>query len=138
MPDLTALDAVVGQIGAEIAKKDGYHTLVIRSTVAPGTTRFAHRAAAGAGSGRKIGDGYPAGLQPEFPRRLVGVGPSTTRRRPSLAAWTKPVSKSCAACTLGAGKLLSQLMWAWRSRSSNLCNVFLRVEDRANEAGAVS
>ena len=39
MPDLTALDAVVGQIGAEIAKKDGHHTLVIRSTVAPGTTR---------------------------------------------------------------------------------------------------
>ena len=39
MPDLTALDAVVGQIGAEIAKNDGHHTLVIRSTVAPGTTR---------------------------------------------------------------------------------------------------
>ncbi len=73
MPDLTALDAVVGQIGAEIAKKDGHHTLVIRSTVAPGTTRARIAPLLEKAAGRKIGDRLSLVFNPEFLREGSSV-----------------------------------------------------------------
>lgn len=73
MPDLTALDAVVGQIGAEIAKKDGHHTLVIRSTVAPGTTRARIAPLLEHAAGRKIGDRLSLVFNPEFLREGSSV-----------------------------------------------------------------
>jgi GDP-mannose 6-dehydrogenase len=73
MPDLTALDAVVGQIGAEIAKKDGPHTLVIRSTVAPGTTRARIAPLLEKAAGRKIGDRLSLVFNPEFLREGSSV-----------------------------------------------------------------
>ena len=73
MPDLTALDAVVGQIGAEIAKKDGPHTLVIRSTVAPGTTRARIAPLLEQAVGRKIGDRLSLVFNPEFLREGSSV-----------------------------------------------------------------
>jgi GDP-mannose 6-dehydrogenase len=73
MPDLTALDAVVGQIGAEIAKKDAQHTLVIRSTVAPGTTRARIAPLLEQAAGRKIGDRLSLVFNPEFLREGSSV-----------------------------------------------------------------
>jgi GDP-mannose 6-dehydrogenase len=73
MPDLTALDAVVGQIGAEIAKKDSQHTLVIRSTVAPGTTRARIAPLLEKAAGRKIGDRLSLVFNPEFLREGSSV-----------------------------------------------------------------
>ncbi|MCE4557559.1 nucleotide sugar dehydrogenase [Roseateles cellulosilyticus] len=73
MPDLTALDAVVGQIGAEIAKKDSHHTLVIRSTVAPGTTRERIAPLLERAAGRKIGDRLSLVFNPEFLREGSSV-----------------------------------------------------------------
>ncbi|MFG6461615.1 nucleotide sugar dehydrogenase [Roseateles sp. DXS20W] len=73
MPDLTALDAVVGQIGAEIAKKDGHHTLVIRSTVAPGTTRARIAPLLEKAAGRRIGDRLSLVFNPEFLREGSSV-----------------------------------------------------------------
>ncbi len=73
MPDLTALDAVVGQIGAEIAKKDGQHILVIRSTVAPGTTRARIAPLLEQAAGRKIGDRLSLVFNPEFLREGSSV-----------------------------------------------------------------
>lgn len=73
MPDLTALDAVVGQIGAEIAKKDGHHTLVIRSTVAPGTTRARIAPLLEKAAGRRIGERLSLVFNPEFLREGSSV-----------------------------------------------------------------
>lgn len=73
MPDLTALDAVVSQIGAEIAKKDSQHTLVIRSTVAPGTTRARIAPLLEKAAGRKIGDRLSLVFNPEFLREGSSV-----------------------------------------------------------------
>ena len=73
MPDLTALDAVVGQIGAEIARKEGHHTLVIRSTVAPGTTRARIAPLLERAAGRKIGDRLSLVFNPEFLREGSSV-----------------------------------------------------------------
>ncbi|HEV6964110.1 nucleotide sugar dehydrogenase [Roseateles sp.] len=73
MPDLTALDAVVGQIGAEIARKQGPHTLVIRSTVAPGTTRARIAPLLEKAAGRRIGDRLSLVFNPEFLREGSSV-----------------------------------------------------------------
>lgn len=73
MPDLTALDAVVGQIGTEIARKPGHHTLVIRSTVAPGTTRARIAPLLERAAGRRIGDGLSLVFNPEFLREGSSV-----------------------------------------------------------------
>lgn len=73
MPDLTALDAVVGQIGAEIATKPGHHTLVIRSTVAPGTTRARIAPLLEKAAGRRIGDRLSLVFNPEFLREGSSV-----------------------------------------------------------------
>jgi GDP-mannose 6-dehydrogenase len=73
MPDLTALDAVVSQIGAEIARKDGHHTLVIRSTVAPGTTRARIAPLLEKAAGRRIGDRLSLVFNPEFLREGSSV-----------------------------------------------------------------
>ncbi|MDY0747246.1 nucleotide sugar dehydrogenase [Paucibacter sp. R3-3] len=73
MPDLTALDAVVRQIGAEIAKKDSRHTLVIRSTVAPGTTRERIAPLLEQAVGRRIGDRLSLVFNPEFLREGSSV-----------------------------------------------------------------
>ena len=73
MPDLTALDAVVDQIGAEIAKKATAHTVVIRSTVAPGTTRERIAPLLEAAAGRKIGDRLSLVFNPEFLREGSSV-----------------------------------------------------------------
>lgn len=73
MPDLTALDAVVRQIGSEIAKKASQHTLVIRSTVAPGTTRERIAPLLEQAAGRKIGDRLSLVFNPEFLREGSSV-----------------------------------------------------------------
>ena len=73
MPDLTALDAVVRQIGAEIAKKDVAHTLVIRSTVSPGTTRERIAPLLEEAARRRIGDRLSLVFNPEFLREGSSV-----------------------------------------------------------------
>jgi GDP-mannose 6-dehydrogenase len=73
MPDLTALDAVVRQIGAEIAKKKVAHTLVIRSTVSPGTTRERIAPLLEEAARRRIGDRLSLVFNPEFLREGSSV-----------------------------------------------------------------
>lgn len=70
---LTALDAVVEAIGREIRKKHDPHCVVIRSTVAPGTTdgRIAHLLQAAAG--RKMGKDLVLCFNPEFLREGAAI-----------------------------------------------------------------
>lgn len=73
MPDLSALDAVVRQIGQEIAKKSSHHTVVIRSTVAPGTTCDRIAPLLEAAAGRKLGEQLSLVFNPEFLREGSSV-----------------------------------------------------------------
>jgi len=65
--DLRAIFAVVEQIGRAIRKKRTHHSVVIRSTVPPGTTRVA-LARLERASGRRLGKGLGIGMNPEFLR----------------------------------------------------------------------
>ncbi|MCA8969781.1 MAG: nucleotide sugar dehydrogenase [Planctomycetes bacterium] len=70
---LGAVDAVVGEIGRAIAKKDGSHTLVLRSTVVPGTTEDRVAPALEHASGRTLGQGLELAFNPEFLREGSAV-----------------------------------------------------------------
>ena len=72
-PNLTAIDAVIGSIGAVIRKKNGPHTVVIRSTVQPGTTEDRILPLLLESSGRSIGNGLSLVFNPEFLREGSSV-----------------------------------------------------------------
>lgn len=72
-PDLSAVDAVIRSIGEAIAKKPGRHTVVLRSTVQPGTTEERIRPILEQASGRRIGEGLSLVFNPEFLREGSSV-----------------------------------------------------------------
>jgi GDP-mannose 6-dehydrogenase len=72
-PNLTAVDAVIRSIGSALRKKQGHHTVVLRSTIAPGTTEDRILPILEESSGRKVGDGLSLVFNPEFLREGSSV-----------------------------------------------------------------
>ncbi len=72
-PDLTAVDKVITAIGRAIAKKAGHHTIVLRSTVPPGTTEERIQPLLEAAAGRRVGDRLSLVFNPEFLREGSSV-----------------------------------------------------------------
>ena len=70
---LQAIDTVINQIGHAIRVKSGHHTVVIRSTVLPGTTEEHIAPALTAASGREIGEELDLCFNPEFLREGSSV-----------------------------------------------------------------
>jgi GDP-mannose 6-dehydrogenase len=66
--DLTYVKRVCRQIGEALRKKDGWHAVVIRSTVLPGTIETLVIPELEAASGRKIGPTLGVASNPEFLR----------------------------------------------------------------------
>ena len=66
--DLTYLERVSEQVGAALKDKPGYHVVVVRSTVLPGTTHGVIIPALERESGKKYGDGFGVSVNPEFLR----------------------------------------------------------------------
>ncbi len=66
--DLTAIDRLTSQLGEALAEKDGYHVIVIRSTVQPGTVNRRVRPLLEEASGKKAGVDFDVCFQPEFLR----------------------------------------------------------------------
>lgn len=64
--DLTYVLAVSREIGAVLRKKAGYHTVVVKSTVVPGTTDSQVVRALEAASGKRSGVDFGVGMNPEF------------------------------------------------------------------------
>lgn len=71
--DLQYIDRVCEQIGMALRDKTTHHTVVIRSTVMPGSIDDVVIPALERGSGRKHGDGFAALSNPEFLREGTSI-----------------------------------------------------------------
>ena len=71
--DLSQLDHVLGEIGQALADKPGYHTVVIRSTVIPGSMEKILIPRLEAASGKREAEGFGACYNPEFLREGSAV-----------------------------------------------------------------
>ena len=64
--DLSFVERAAEEIGAVIGKKSGFHTVVVKSTVIPGTTDGVVLNALERRSGKLAGSGFGLGMNPEF------------------------------------------------------------------------
>ena len=66
--DLSAVERVAEDIGAALGRKDGYHVVVVRSTMLPASTEKHVIPALERGSGRRAGSDFGVCYNPEFLR----------------------------------------------------------------------
>ncbi|MGH1503945.1 MAG: UDP-glucose dehydrogenase family protein [Acidimicrobiales bacterium] len=71
--DLAQIRSAAEAIGRELAKKDDYHVVVVKSTVVPGTTETVVLPILEKVSGKTAGDDFGVGMNPEFLREGVAV-----------------------------------------------------------------
>ncbi|HYL17611.1 MAG TPA: UDP-glucose/GDP-mannose dehydrogenase family protein [Burkholderiales bacterium] len=64
--DLKYVEGAAAEIGAALKHKAGYHAVIVKSTVIPGTTVGVVRAALERASGKTAGEGFGLGMNPEF------------------------------------------------------------------------
>ena len=66
--DLSAVRRVSEQIGAALKDKPGYHTVIMRSTIQPGSMASVVQAGLESASGKRANVDFGLGFQPEFLR----------------------------------------------------------------------
>jgi GDP-mannose 6-dehydrogenase len=71
--DLGHIEPVCREIGQILKKKDGFHLVVLRSTVLPGTAQTIVVPALEGYSGKKLGQGFGICVNPEFMREGTAV-----------------------------------------------------------------
>jgi len=71
--DLRQIERVISEIGAAMRRKDGFHTVMLRSTVMPGTTESVVIPKLEVASGKRAGQGFGVCYNPEFLREGSAV-----------------------------------------------------------------
>jgi len=71
--DLHYVENVAGEIGAALREKSGWHTVVVRSTVLPGTVKHRIIPALESASGKRAGVDFGVAVNPEFLRESTAI-----------------------------------------------------------------
>jgi len=71
--DLSIMEAGASQLGATLADKPDWHTVVVKSTVVPGSTADTITPILERESGKTAGEGFGIGMNPEFLREGTAV-----------------------------------------------------------------
>lgn len=71
--DLSYIRQVSADIGDALKTKAGYHVVIVKSTVVPGTTDTVVLPILEKHSGKKAGEGFGVGMNPEFLREGVAI-----------------------------------------------------------------
>jgi len=71
--DLSIMEAGAEQLGEALAGTDDWHTVVVKSTVVPGSTATVVTPALEAASGKRAGEDFGVGMNPEFLREGTAV-----------------------------------------------------------------
>jgi len=75
--DTSHVEAVAGTIGRNLRDHEGHHTVVVRSTLLPGTTLDRVRPVLEQASGKRCGDGIGLAYNPEFLREGSAIADFT-------------------------------------------------------------
>ena len=142
--DLSGVLSAAQAVGAALGEKNGHHTVVVKSTVVPGTTDGVVTATVETASGRRAGEGLGVGMNPEFmtegravrdfvtPDRLV-LGASDPRTHDALLELYAPVSNTVprlltntrtAEMIKYASNALLATMISFANEMANLCEEF--------------
>ncbi|TKX71844.1 nucleotide sugar dehydrogenase [Halorubrum sp. GN11GM_10-3_MGM] len=71
--DLSIMEAAAEQLGTTLAAKDAWHTVIVKSTVVPGSTEDAITPILETASDKTAGDDFGVGMNPEFLREGTAV-----------------------------------------------------------------
>jgi UDPglucose 6-dehydrogenase len=71
--DLSIMEAGAEQLGETLVEKDAWHTVVVKSTVVPGTTADLIAPLVAEASGKELGEEVGVGMNPEFLREGTAV-----------------------------------------------------------------
>ncbi|ELZ19139.1 UDP-glucose 6-dehydrogenase [Haloterrigena salina JCM 13891] len=71
--DLSIMEAGAEQLGETLARKDDWHTVVVKSTVVPGSTEDVVTPVLEDASGKTAGEEFGTGMNPEFLREGTAV-----------------------------------------------------------------
>ncbi|MCY4732131.1 UDP-glucose/GDP-mannose dehydrogenase family protein [Natronomonas gomsonensis] len=71
--DLSIMTTAAEQLGTTLAAKDDHHTVVVKSTVVPGSTETEITPVLESASGKPAGDEFGVGMNPEFLREGTAV-----------------------------------------------------------------
>lgn len=85
--DLRQIQGAATEIGAWLADHEGFHVVVVKSTVVPGTTDTCVREALEAASGKRVGQDFGLCMNPEFLREGAAVRDFMDPDRIVIGAW---------------------------------------------------
>ncbi len=84
--DTTYVENAAEDVSKALDKKDGYHVVVVKSTVTPGTTDGVVKEKLGS-SGKNVGDDFGLGMNPEFLREGVALNDFLNPDRVVIGGW---------------------------------------------------
>ncbi len=130
---LTHVAAACRDIGAALARKDGFHSVVIRSTIVPGTTETTCIPALEAASGKRAGQDFGVGYYPEFLREstaiadydapgLIVFGALDEPTRRFLTALNEGLGATPHAVGLRTAEMVKYTSNAWRALKVSFAN----------------